>query len=131
VPSNASGFLNLSAPEIRAFVDGNDQPPLSPRLDGSPALTYTWLDRRTGKTLRTGRTYRIRRGDKGRELACAVTAANAGGTITRTPTSGIRVSRSVMYLLRRERRKAVRACARKRSKAAEARCRSAVKRRYG
>jgi trypsin len=111
-----SAFVNLAAPEIRAFIDGNDQPPLAPRLEGTvfvnrkgsryrprlvcergdwsnnPTVTHSWIDARGGKTLRKGRTYRLSRRDKGRRLVCAVTGTNAGGTTTYR-TSPLRITR--------------------------------------
>jgi hypothetical protein len=152
----ASGFVNLSAPEIRAFIDGSDQPPLAPRFDGyvlidrkgsrrrprlvcespawrnAPTLTYSWLDAASGKTLATGPSYAIRRRDKGRSILCAVTATNPGGTVTR-PTSPSRITKySVPVLTQRQKlRRALRACAERRSRAARARCRRAAHRRFG
>lgn len=154
----ASAFVNLSAPEIRAFIDGNNQPPLAPRSDGivlidrkgtrrrprlecdpddwsnSPTFTISWIDARTGETLKTGPRYRIRRRDKGREIACAVTAANAGGSITRR-TLGFEISRFQIppkqKLTRKQKlRRALRACKRKDSKAARAKCRRRAHRKY-
>jgi hypothetical protein len=102
----ASAFVNLAAPEIRAFINGSSPPPLAPRLDGlvfiasrgsfrrpklacdsdpwlnHPTLKYRWRDARKRKTLRRGKTYKLHRSDKGRRLVCEVTARNAGGTTT-------------------------------------------------
>jgi Trypsin len=155
----ASAFVNLSAAEIRAFIDGSDQPPLAPRSEGivligregtrrrprlecdpddwanSPTLTFSWIDARNGKTVGTGRGYRIRRRDKGRELVCAVTAANAGGSITRR-TGPFEISRFQIppkqKLTRKQKlRRALRACKRKDSRAARAKCRRRANRKFG
>jgi Trypsin len=154
---NASAFVNLSAPEIRAFIDGSDQPPLAPRegdvstsREGSrrrprmecessgwvnnPTLTYAWIDLRTGKTLGTGTRYRIRRRDKGRVLSCAVTASTAGGSVTQR-SGGLRMSKFQIPpkpkgSAKRKLRRALRACKRKDSKAARAKCRRRALRKH-
>ena len=151
-----SGFVNLSAPEIRAFIDGSDQPPLAPRLNGytrikrkgsrrrprlvcesdpwrdSAALTFSWLDERNGQALGSGQSYRLRRSDKGRRILCVVTATSPGGTVTR-PTSAWLITRFSIPVLsqRQQQRKALRACAKRRSRAARERCRKAARKRFG
>ena len=105
-----AGFVDVTAPEVRAFIDGAAQIPVAPRIgaytsmrwvlppvegspltcdpgqwSGSPALTYTFqTDAPPVQALQSGpsATYVPRRSDVGRPIVCVVAAANAGGTAT-------------------------------------------------
>jgi hypothetical protein len=155
----ASAFVNLSAPEIRAFIDGSDQPPLAPRggdasfperkgsrrrprlecessdWQNNPTLAYTWIDVRTGKQLGTGTRYRIRRRDKGRRISCAVTATTPGGSITQRsgalPMSKFQIPPKPKGSAKQTLRRALRACKRKSSQAARTKCRRRAMRKHG
>ena len=111
-----SGFSDVTAPEVRAFIDGAAQIPVAPRqgdptllyavnppVQGSPmtcapgtwangpTLGYTFVDDVTGATLQSGAsaTFVPRRANLGAAVACLVTAANAGGTsLARSGTAG-------------------------------------------
>jgi hypothetical protein len=111
-----SGFADVTAPEVRAFIDGAATIPVAPRqgdpallyavsppVEGSPiacapgtwangpALSYTFLDDATGVALQSGAstTFIPRRAHLGATVACIVSASNAGGTSTaRTGTAG-------------------------------------------
>ena len=108
-PGSHAVYTNVEAPEILEFIRGNDRPPVAPRAnattyvhldadaplqagttlictsgnwDGSPSITYEFVDTRThqllersatGSLLLTGRT-------AGATIACRVMASNAGGT---------------------------------------------------
>jgi hypothetical protein len=118
-----SGFADVTAPEVRAFIDGAASIPVAPRqgdpallyavnppVNGSPmtcapgtwvnapALSYTFVDDRTGQALQSGAsaTFTPRRAHLGASVACVVQAANAGGTSTaRTGTAGALVRDAV------------------------------------
>jgi Trypsin len=104
------GFANLAAPEIRDFVEGNEEPPRAPRGGGAvihgvtivgyslgcepgswsngPTFTYTFIDSATGQPLQAGASavYPLAAADVGRRILCQVQAGNAGGTgVGRTP----------------------------------------------
>jgi hypothetical protein len=101
-------YANLAAPELRAFVDGETAIPIAPRggdgtpdpprlagparvgetlsclpgtWTGSPSFTYTFSG---GGRVQAGATsnYALGPADAGRQIACAVTARNAGGAVT-------------------------------------------------
>jgi Trypsin len=111
-----AGFVDITAPEVRAFIDGAAQVPVAPRISAytsmrwvlppvqgsplvcdpgawsaSPALTYTFqTDAPPVQALQSGpsATYVPRRADVGKPIVCVVAAANAGGTATaRSATS--------------------------------------------
>jgi hypothetical protein len=110
-----SGFADVTAPEVRAFIDGAATIPVGPRqgdpallysvnppVQGSPmtcapgtwangpTLGYTFVDDASGAALQAGTsaTFIPRRAHLGASVACVVTAANAGGTATaRTGTA--------------------------------------------
>jgi hypothetical protein len=97
-------FVNLTAPEILRFVEGDDHPPMAPRLlelptvapsttmqvgetvrclpglwTGRPSVRFVFLA--GTDVLRTGAsTYRLGIGDGGRFISCVVLATTAGGT---------------------------------------------------
>jgi secreted trypsin-like serine protease len=100
-------FTNLAAPEIRAFLEGNESPPQAARDTAVPKLSYagtaptagaatgceagTWTDTPTlsyafqtasGATLQSGssNTFAPTSANVGAQLVCIVTATNAGGT---------------------------------------------------
>jgi hypothetical protein len=99
-----NGFANLTAPEIRDFVEGNPAPPRAPRGGGvvirgvttaghslscepgswsnAPTFTYAFIDNANGQILQQGpsSTYVLSQADVGRTIYCEVQAANAGGT---------------------------------------------------
>jgi hypothetical protein len=100
-----NGFVNVTAPEIRDFVEGSETPPQAPRggsgiivravpkvgstttcepgvWSGSPTYTYIFQNAETRQPLQTGSssTYTIGTGDVGVSIACEVSASNAGGT---------------------------------------------------
>jgi len=103
------GFADVTAPEVRAFIDGAATVPVAPRqadpavlysvnppVNGSPmtcapgtwanspTLTYTFVNDVTGVALKSGPTARFtpRRAHLGATVACIVEAANSGGTST-------------------------------------------------
>jgi hypothetical protein len=102
-------YVDVAAPEIRAFIDGSDTPPMAPRLSGRPGLssvdppvvgsplrctpgtwsgadsiTYTFVDAATGSVLQSGSraTFAPTRAHVGATVMCVVQAANAGGVST-------------------------------------------------
>lgn len=110
-----SGFADVTAPEVRAFIDGAAAIPVAPRqsapsllysvnppVQGSPmtcepgtwanaaSLAYTFVDDTTGQSLQAGAaaTFVPRRAHLGATIACVVQASNGGGTSTaRTGTA--------------------------------------------
>jgi Trypsin/IPT/TIG domain len=107
------GFVNLAAPEVHAFIEGNEAPPLAPRGGGSaaisgtalagnaltceagswsngPTFAYAFIDSASGGVLQEGSSsYALTSADVGRRIYCRVQASNAGGTgIARTGTTG-------------------------------------------
>jgi hypothetical protein len=110
-----SGFSDVTAPEVRAFIDGAATIPVGPRqgepallyavnvpVNGSPmtctpgtwanspTLAYTFVNDAAGTVLQSGAsaTFIPRRAHLGAAVACIVTASNAGGTATaRTGTA--------------------------------------------
>jgi hypothetical protein len=98
------GFANVTAPEIRDFIEGSETPPLAPRgggaevsgvlsagssltcspgeWSGAPTFTYTFANSIDGQVLQQGpaATYALTGADVGRTIFCQVQAANAGGT---------------------------------------------------
>jgi hypothetical protein len=110
-----SGFADVTAPEVRAFIDGAPTIPVAPRqsepallfsiippVHGSPmrcepgtwanapTLAYTFVDDATGAVLQSGSSKRFvpAAAHRGAPIACVVSASNAGGTATaRTGTT--------------------------------------------
>lgn len=108
-------YSDITAGEIRAFIDGRPQIPRAPRVrrlptlrsrqpavqgsavtcehgrwTGSPKFTYIFKDDRS-RVLRKGRSrvYVPRAAAVGRSITCVVEATNAGGTaVSRTPATG-------------------------------------------
>ena len=98
------GFVNVAAPEIKDFIEGDETPPQAPRGGGasiegvltpghsltcqpgswsnSPTITIAFIDSTSGQTLQSGTssTYPLSAADVGRTILCEVQAANAGGT---------------------------------------------------
>lgn len=98
------GFVNVAAPEIKDFLEGNETPPRAPRGGGAiiegvltpghsltcqpgswsnnPTITIAFVDSTSGQTLQSGpsSTYPLSAADVGRTIFCEVQAANAGGT---------------------------------------------------
>jgi secreted trypsin-like serine protease len=97
--NTAAEFADLTSPEILAFVEGNDDPPLAPRETAAPALSgptptpqvgqtltcapgswtgtptlgYAFLETTAGLVLRSGpSSYRLGLGDSGRNVLCRV-----------------------------------------------------------
>jgi Trypsin len=104
-----NGFVNLAAPEVRDFIEGNETPPLAPRGGGvviegvtvaghqlscrpgnwsnGPAFTYAFINGVDNQVLLQGASssYLLSEADRGRTIFCQVQASNAGGTgIART-----------------------------------------------
>ena len=104
-----SGFADVTAPEVRAFIDGAATIPVAPRqsdpvllysvnppVHGSPltcapgtwtngpAFGYTFVNDATGQALQAGASPRFvpAAAHRGAPVACVVTASNAGGTST-------------------------------------------------
>jgi hypothetical protein len=100
-----NGFVNLTAPEIRDFIEGDSSPPQAPRggnaievrgipkvgnalacspggWSGEPTIAYLFIDSSSGQVLQSGAssTYPLSSGDVGRTILCEVQATNAGGT---------------------------------------------------
>lgn len=100
-----NGFVNLAAPEIRDFIEGDFSPPRAPRggnaievrgvpkvgnaltcspgaWSGEPTITYLFIDSSGGQVLQSGAssTYPLSPNDVGRMILCEVLATNAGGT---------------------------------------------------
>ncbi len=103
--SSTNGFVNLAAPEIRGFIEGEPTPPEAPRggngievsgvpkvghalacqpgsWSNQPTITYLFTDSVSESVLQSGpsSTYQLAAGDVGRTIFCEVRAANAGGT---------------------------------------------------
>jgi hypothetical protein len=103
--SSTNGFVNLAAPEIRDFIEGNPSPPQAPRggsaieirgvpkagntlscsaggWSGESTITYLFIDSSSGQVLQSGpsSTYALTASDVGRAILCEVQATNAGGT---------------------------------------------------
>jgi hypothetical protein len=103
--NSTNGFVNLAAPEIRDFIEGDPSPPLAPRggnaievrgvpkagntltcspggWSGEPTISYLFIDSASGQVLQSGpsSTYALTAGDVGRTILCEVQATNAGGT---------------------------------------------------
>jgi Trypsin len=100
-----NGFVNLAAPEIRDFIEGDPSPPMAPRggsaivvrgipkvgnaltcnpgsWSNQPTITYLFVDSSSGLVLQSGSssTYQLSAGDVGRTIFCEVHATNTGGT---------------------------------------------------
>lgn len=105
-PARPAVFADVTAPEIRAFIDGSDTPPIAPRLTGhtgvsalnppvagSPmtcvpgtwsdaaSVTFTFLDAGSGALLQpnAGAAFTPLPAQVGASFACVSHAANAGG----------------------------------------------------
>jgi hypothetical protein len=99
------GFANITAPEIRDFIESETSlPPRAPRGRGlrisgvpqagesltcnpgswsaNPTFTYTFIDSPTGQVLQSGAAtvYQLTAADIGRTILCQPQVANAGGT---------------------------------------------------
>lgn len=110
--NSTNGFVNLAAPEIRGFIEGESTPPEAPRggsgievrgvpkvgntltcqpgdWSNQPTITYLFTDSSSGAVLQSGSssTYQLSASDVGRTIFCEVQAANAGGTGTVRTTS--------------------------------------------
>jgi hypothetical protein len=159
---DTASYANLAAPEIRQFINGSDQPPKAPRAAGnalspptvlfrqprpktlrcdlhpwedSPTLTYDWVDTRNGQVVQSSPsgTYKIKRGDRGRTIACSVTATTAGGSVTTQQSTAerIRASWTTRPLTRKQKlRRALKTCKKKHGKKARATCTKRAKRKY-
>jgi secreted trypsin-like serine protease len=102
---STNGFVNLAAPEIRDFIEGESTPPEAPRggngievsgvpkvgdtltcqpgsWSNQPTITYLFIDSSSGTVLQSGpsSTYQLSAGDVGRTIFCEVQATNSGGT---------------------------------------------------
>jgi hypothetical protein len=118
------GFVDVSAPEVRAFIDGAAAIPIAPRISaeaqmswvlppvvgsplactpgtwsGSPSISYTFeVDRSPPVVLQAGpsASYSPKPADLGQSIVCLISATNAGGTSwTRTGTTPPIVNDSV------------------------------------
>ena len=103
------GFADVTAPEVRAFIDGSDTPPAAPRqttptllysvnppVIGSPmtcqpgtwtgaeAVSYAFVNDATGAVVQAGpgATFIPPRAALGMTIACVTAVANGGGTST-------------------------------------------------
>jgi trypsin len=103
-----SAFANVTAPEIREFVEGDEPLPLAPRGKGvlvhgvlgpghaltcesgtwtnEPTFTFSFVDAATRQVLQSGppqsgsaSTYALTAADIGRRIYCQVQASNEGG----------------------------------------------------
>jgi hypothetical protein len=104
-PGADNAFINLTAPEIRDFIEGSENPPQAPRggsaieergvprvgnaltcepgsWTGSPSYAFIFIDSANGQTLQdtSSPTYQLTEADIGRTIYCEVQAVNAGGT---------------------------------------------------
>jgi Trypsin len=101
--STANGFVNVAAPEIRDFIEGDEDPPVAPRgggisiraitrvgetatcepgsWSGSPTFEYRFLNSAGNQVLQVGSssTYPLTEADLGVSISCEVLAGNAGG----------------------------------------------------
>lgn len=107
--SSDNGFVNVAAPEIRDFIEGEEDPPIAPRgggisiravtrvghvatcesgsWSGSPTFAYRFLNSANNQALQSGTsaTYQLTAGDVGLSISCEVLASNTGGTgVSRT-----------------------------------------------
>jgi hypothetical protein len=107
--SSDNGFVNVAAPEIRDFIEGEEDPPIAPRgggisiraitrvghvatcesgsWSGSPTFAYRFLNSANDQALQSGpsATYQLTAVDVGLSISCEVLASNAGGTgVSRT-----------------------------------------------
>ncbi len=106
LPGSLDGFVNVTTPEIRDFIEGSESPPLAPRGGGAqlageavvgallscepgawsngPTFSYTFFNGANGDVLQEGdsATYAVSEADVGREIGCLVTATTAGGIAT-------------------------------------------------
>jgi hypothetical protein len=104
LPGNLNGFVNVTAPEIRDFIEGSESPPLAPRggsallrgepmvgqvltcepseWSNGPAFTYTFVNSAREEVLQRGvsATYALTSADLGRTIWCQLTASTPGGT---------------------------------------------------
>jgi hypothetical protein len=110
-------FTNVAAPEVRAFIEGSESPPIAARptsapaiksvgatpvvfspltcepgaWNGSPSFTYTFETETTAKTVLQsgpGNVFLPPSGAVGAPLVCIVQASNPGGVTTvRSPTT--------------------------------------------
>ncbi|HWV86262.1 MAG TPA: serine protease [Capillimicrobium sp.] len=109
-------YVDVTAPEVRAFIDGSGTPPMAPRLSAPPGLssvdppvvgsplrcapgtwsgadsiTYAFVDAASGAVLQNGprATFAPKPANVGATVTCVVQAANAGGVSSAgTGTSG-------------------------------------------
>jgi hypothetical protein len=103
-PGALDGFANVTAPEIRDFVEGSEDPPLAPQGGGvtmrgtpmvgheltcepgswsnDPSFTYAFVDSAGGRVLQQGSSssYLLSAADVGLTVSCQLEATNAGGT---------------------------------------------------
>jgi hypothetical protein len=108
-PGSHALYTNVDAPEILEFIRGNDQPPAAPRAglltyvqlearpplaagstvrctsghwDGSPSITYEFVDTRTNEVLQRDTRGSLLLASRltGATIACRAIATNAGGT---------------------------------------------------
>jgi Trypsin len=107
LPGSEDGFANVTAPEIRDFVEGSEAPPRAPRGGGgvvirgviradqpltcepgywtnSPTFIYAFVDSADNHVLHAGGSslYPLTNADVGRTIFCEVCATNSGGTGT-------------------------------------------------
>jgi hypothetical protein len=100
-----AGFVNVTAPEIRDFIDGSETPPEAPRggsgieiagvpvvghsltcspgsWSGGPTFTYIFINSSGEQVLQSSSSpaYQLTTADVGRTILCELQATNAGGT---------------------------------------------------
>jgi hypothetical protein len=109
--SGYNGHADVTAPEVRRFVNGEGSPPISPRIIGSvpslratafpdgavhcdpgswsgdPAANFTFSDANNGAVLADGpaSAYHPVSTDAGRSIRCVASMTNAGGTAQVSP----------------------------------------------
>lgn len=98
-----NGFVNVAAPEIRDFIEGDEDPPIAPRgggisiraitrvgktatcesgsWSGSPTFEYRFLNSVGNQVLQAGSssTFPLTEADLGVSISCEVLASNLGG----------------------------------------------------
>jgi trypsin len=116
-------YADVTAPEIRAFIDGSDAPPRAPRLSGGLGLStvnppvvgspmtcapgtwtdvatvsYTFLNQTSGQALQSGPTptFTPTAAHLGAPIACVVQTANGGGVSTAGTQPAPAISRDIV-----------------------------------
>ena len=117
-PGTEGIYTYTEAPEILAFIQGNDNPPAAPRTTaattltmsgpatvrvgsvlsckssgwaGDPTITFAFIDNATGAVIQQGSSYAVTAAAVGKQIACQALATNTGGTTVEetTPTDAV------------------------------------------